>query len=477
MILIKFIDLFAGIGGIRLGMEQAGHECVAFCEIDKFAKRSYKAIHDTTNEEEYDDITDISDAEWRKYKGTVDVVCGGFPCQAFSVAGKRKGFDDVRGTMFFYLANAVKQIEPRYFIFENVKGLLNHDKGRTFGTILNALDELGYDVEWHLYNSKDYGVPQNRERVYIVGHSRRYGRREILPFGRENGAVVGEDTLNVVRVGNVNPSGNGMNGNVYSDDGLSPTLTTNKGEGTKIMLSDNTIIDDTQEGFNGIKVYNGYAPTLRSSRYGLKVAEITKEEPKILIKEATKKGYAEASVGDSVGDSVNYSIPTSKTRRGRVGKGVANTLDTGCQQGVVVPALTPDRLVKRQNGRRFKEDGEPMFTINTQDRHGVLLGYKCLIDDTQTGFGSMRIYNDTSPTLRSSRFGLKALLEECTQLRIRKLTPLECWRLQGFPDELFYKAQAVNSNSQLYKQAGNSVTVNVAYDVAKHITNDWGRDY
>lgn len=385
---MKFIDLFAGIGGIRLGMEQAGHECVAFCERDKFAVKSYKAIHNTEGEDFYDDITTVSDESWRRYKGTVDVICGGFPCQAFSVAGKRKGFDDVRGTMFFYLANAVKQIEPRYFIFENVKGLLNHDKGRTFGTILNALDELGYDVSWHLYNSKDYGVPQNRERVYIVGHSRRYGRREILPFGRENGAVVGEDTLNVVRVGNVNPSGNGMNGNAYSDDGLSPTLTTNKGEGAKIMLSDNTIIDDTQEGFNGIKVYNGYAPTLRSSRYGLKVAEITKEEPKILIKEATKKGYAEASVGDSV----NYSIPTSKTRRGRVGKGVANTLDTGCQQGVVV-----------------------------------------------------------------------------RDMRIRKLTPLECWRLQGFPDELFYKAQAVNSNSQLYKQAGNSVTVNVVYEVAKHL--------
>lgn len=413
---MKFIDLFAGIGGIRLGMEQAGHECVAFCERDKFAVKSYKAIHNTEGEDFYDDITTVSDESWRSYRGTVDVVCGGFPCQAFSVAGKRKGFDDVRGTMFFYLANAVKQIEPRYFIFENVKGLLNHDKGRTFGTILNALDELGYDVSWHLYNSKDYGVPQNRERVYIVGHSRKYGRREILPFRRENGAVVGEDALKVVRVGNVNPSGNGMNGNVYSDEGLSPTLTTNKGEGAKILR----VIDGKKElGYSSQDVYStdGLCNTLNTMSGGGR-------EPKILIKEATKKGYAEASVGDSV----NYSIPTSNTRRGRVGKGVANTLDTGCQQGVVVPVLTPDRLVKRQNGRRFKENGEPMFTINTQDRHGIYNG-----------------------------------------LRIRKLTPLECWRLQGFPDELFYKAQAVNSNSQLYKQAGNSVTVNVVYEVAKHL--------
>ncbi|WOZ56218.1 cytosine specific methyltransferase [Brochothrix phage BtpYZU03] len=343
---MKFIDLFAGIGGIRLGMEQAGHECVAFCERDKFAVKSYKAIHNTEGEDFYDDITTVSDESWRRYKGTVDVVCGGFPCQAFSVAGKRKGFDDVRGTMFFYLANAVKQIEPRYFVFENVKGLLNQDSGRTFGTILNALDELGYDVEWHLYNSKDYGVPQNRERVYIVGHSRRYGRREILPFGRENGAVVSESPK-IEQIGNLNETdsfrGNPQVGRVYNSCGLAPLLNTMQGGG---------------------------------------------REPKILIKEATKKGYAEASVGDSV----NYSIPTSKTRRGRVGKGVANTLDTGCQQGVVV-----------------------------------------------------------------------------RDMRIRKLTPLECWRLQGFPDELFYKAQAVNSNSQLYKQAGNSVTVNVVYEVAKHL--------
>ncbi|MDO7864787.1 DNA cytosine methyltransferase [Brochothrix thermosphacta] len=304
---MKFIDLFAGIGGIRLGMEQAGHHCVAFCEKDKFAVKSYREIHNTEGEDFYDDITTVTDKQWRKYKGTVDIVCGGFPCQAFSVAGKRKGFDDVRGTMFFYLANAVKQIEPRYFIFENVKGLLNHDKGRTFGTILNALDELGYDVSWHLYNSKDYGVPQNRERVYIVGHSRRYGRREILPFGREG------------------------------------------------------------EQFT---------------------------------------------------------------------KGIGNRKSEGVTKEVQVRAiLTPNRLTRRQKGRRFKDNGEPSFTVNTQDRHGVLIKSKRDLD-------------------------------------MRMITPLESWRLQGFPDELFYRAQAVNSDSQLYKQAGNSVTVNAAYEVAKQLKDD-----
>lgn len=124
---MKFIDLFAGIGGFRLGMESAGHECVAFCEIDKFARSSYKAIHYTEGEEEFHDITSVTDEQWSKYQGTVDVICGGFPCQAFSVAGKRQGFlDETRGTLFFEIARAAKQIKPRILFLENVKGLLSH---------------------------------------------------------------------------------------------------------------------------------------------------------------------------------------------------------------------------------------------------------------------------------------------------------------------------------------------------------------
>ena len=146
---MKFIDLFAGIGGFRLGMESAGHECVAFCEIDKFARASYKAIHDTKGETEYHDITSVTNDQWSQFRGTVDVICGGFPCQAFSVAGKRKGFlDETRGTLFFEIARAAKQIKPRILFLENVKGLLSHDKGRTFGVILDTLDELGDDCEW-----------------------------------------------------------------------------------------------------------------------------------------------------------------------------------------------------------------------------------------------------------------------------------------------------------------------------------------
>ena len=410
---MKFIDLFAGIGGFRFGMESAGHECVAFCEIDKFARASYKAIHNTEGEIELHDITQVTDNEIRSI-GHVDAICGGFPCQAFSIAGNRRGFEDTRGTLFFEVARFASILKPKYLFLENVKGLLNHDKGDTFEVILSALDELGYDVEWQVLNSKDFGVPQNRERVFIIGHLRGERGRKIFPIGGENEK---SDFESVIRkLGNVNPSQKGMNGEVFDSNGISPTLTTNKGEGTKIAIpvltpdrankrqngrrfkTDGepmfTLTGQDRHGIvvagnlagsheqNG-RIYdvNGISPTLNTMQGG-------DRQPKIRVREATKQGYAEANVGDSV----NLAHPNSKTRRGRVGKQIANTLLTGESQGGV----------------------EPSF-------------------------------------------------------RIRKLTPRECWRLQGFPDWAFDKAQEVNSNSQLYKQAGNSVTVNVIKEIARYL--------
>jgi DNA (cytosine-5-)-methyltransferase len=338
---MQFLDLFAGIGGFRLGMEAAGHQCIGFCEIDKFARTSYKAIHDTGGEIELHDITTVSD-EFIQSIGHVDIFCGGFPCQSFSIAGNRRGFEDTRGTLFFEIARFASILKPRILFLENVKGLLNHDKGRTFETILQTLDELGYNVEWQVLNSKDFGVPQNRERVFIIGHFRGESGRKVFPI---DGQI---KNVNCVRqIGNLiqtsSYGGNPHRGRVYSLKGISPSLNCMGGGG---------------------------------------------REPKIRIKEATKKGYAEATIGDSV----NLSHPNSKTRRGRVGKGVANTLLTGEEQCVVM--------------------------------------------------------ND---------------------FRIRKLTPKECWRLQGFPDWAFEKAEKVNSNSQLYKQAGNSVTVNVIAAIARRL--------
>jgi DNA (cytosine-5)-methyltransferase 1 len=147
---LRFLDLFAGIGGFRLALEQAGHKCVGFCEVDEFARQIYKVNFDTEGEVEWHDITKITDGQARELRGKVDLITGGFPCQAFSVAGERRGFEDTRGTLFFEIARIAQQIEPRFLLLENVKGLLSHDKGRTFAIILSTLDELGYDVEWQV---------------------------------------------------------------------------------------------------------------------------------------------------------------------------------------------------------------------------------------------------------------------------------------------------------------------------------------
>ena len=421
---MKFLDLFAGIGGFRFGMESAGHKCVGFCEIDKYARASYKAIHNTEGEIELHDITAVSDESIRGF-GSVDVICGGFPCQAFSIAGHRRGFEDTRGTLFFEICRFTSILRPKYLFLENVRGLLNHDGGATFETIIRTLDGLGYDVEWQVLNSKNFGVPQNRERVFIIGHLRGQRTRNVFPIIRED-AKSDNQQSKIEIVGNTkNPkvTSKGTGSIVYDSNGLIgtlcardykepkqiaiPVLTPDRLEkrqnGRRFKTDGEPMFTLTAQDRHGVVVENeikkygtiqpnynqsgvvydtdGIAPTIRAYQGG-------NLEPKIRVKEATKQGYAEAEIGDSV----NLSHPNSKTRRGRVGKQIANTLLTGESQGVV----------------------EPDF-------------------------------------------------------RIRKLTPRECWRLQGFPDWAFDKAQEVNSNSQLYKQAGNSVTVNVITAIAKEL--------
>ena len=176
---MRFIDFFAGIGGFRLGMERAGHICVGHCEIDEAANRSYVAMHKPKEDEWY--ARDIRTVEPSDLP-SAEVYCFGFPCQAFSLAGNRRGFADTRGTLFFEVMRLAKERHPDLLFAENVKGLLNHDNGRTFGTIIRTMDELGYDVEWQVCNSK-YWLPQNRERVYIIGHFRGGGcTKRILPL-------------------------------------------------------------------------------------------------------------------------------------------------------------------------------------------------------------------------------------------------------------------------------------------------------
>ena len=176
---MRFIDFFAGIGGFRLGMEMAGHECVGHCEIDKYANRSYIAMHKPKESEWYaDDITRVEPKDVPE----AECYCFGFPCQAFSIAGKRGGFEDTRGTLFFEVMRIAKERHPRILFAENVKGLLNHDGGGTFETIIGTMADLGYCVEWQVLNSKDFGVPQNRERVFIIGHLGEPCGRKVFPI-------------------------------------------------------------------------------------------------------------------------------------------------------------------------------------------------------------------------------------------------------------------------------------------------------
>lgn len=331
---MKFLDLFAGIGGFRLGMEAAGHECVGYVEIDKFARKSYEAIHNTEGEWTAHDITSVSDDDIRglRDRGQIEVICGGFPCQAFSVAGKRKGFDDTRGTLFFEIARFASIIRPRYLFLENVKGLLNHDRGVTFEVILRTLDELGYDAEWQVLNSKDFGVPQNRERVFIIGHLRGASTRKVFPIKGFSSAV-GINIIGTTK--NQEAKGTNCRHWVHDENGIVGALSATDYKQPKQIVQAVITPDRLEKNQNGRRIKDIGEPmfTLTAQdRHG------------VAIKEATKQGFDTAYPGDSI----NYSVPTSNTRRGRIGKGIANTLDTGCQQGVLTDEYRIRKLTPRE---------------------------------------------------------------------------------------------------------------------------------
>ena len=418
---MKFIDLFSGIGGFRSGLEKNGHKAIAYSEVDKYAKQSYTSIYETSEELDLGDITKVSNEQWQDLKGKANIIVGGSPCQSFSLAGKRRGFEDTRGTLFFHYVNAVKEVQPEFFIFENVKGMISHDKGETIKTVLSSFNEIGYYIDFNVFNSKYYDVPQNRERIYIVGK-----RKDLVDNPKYQEKVKGKkkfdeihnwavDNINYVKLlpklqteattRLVDVLEDEVDEKYYLSDEKLKKLTLDTDLGGKLNIYDYNERDKVHS-------INKASPTLNTMQGG-------DRQPKIAVREATKQGYAVAEQGDSV----NVTYPDSKTRRGRVGKQVAQTLQAGeVNQGVV-------------------------------------------IDDTQ-GYDGTRIYKGVSPTIRSSRSGLKTI----DNLRIRKLTPLECWRLQSFTDEQFYKAKDSGvSNSQLYKQAGNAVTVNVVDAITKEL--------
>lgn len=364
---MKFIELFAGIGGFRLGLEKAGHECVWSNEIEDKARRIYE--HNFKDKPDPRDIRTIQPDEIPN----ADLLVGGFPCATFSVAGRRTGFgtEDTRGTLFFEICRILSSKRIPYLFLENVKGLLNHDGGRTFAVILSSLDELGYDCQWECLNSKNFGVPQNRERVFIVGHLRGKPMPKVFPIGR----CFAED-------GGQNQEAQGEGERLWSS--YLPTLDGHyyKGGGTRAVIDEGNqfktdgIVRATQwrrTHFRDIK--GDYTPTLTAN----------------------------------------------------MGTGGNNVPYIGAEVRAV---LTPDRKEKRQNGRRIKEHNEVSFTITAQDRHGVMVGST-----------------------------------------LRKLTPLECERLQALPDNWtkWYVDGSLVGDAQRYERCGRAVTVNVIYEIAKRL--------
>lgn len=432
---MKFIDWFAGIGGFRRGMELAGHECVGFCEFDKFATASYISMHLLTDEQrkKLNELPqkkrqkEILKDEYRNrewYANDVRRVCAddipkadcwcfGFPCQDISVAGKQLGFQGNRSSLFFrvmYLIGQLKEEDkPTYLFIENVKNLLSVNGGWDFAKLLIEMEQGGYDAEWQVLNSKDFGVPQNRERCFIIGHLRGRSTAKVFLVERADG----KNSVSIID----HKDGYRRNTQVFDQNGITETLDTAQGGGRGHHVALPCFID---------LAYQGKPVT----------------------------------------------TDVSRTILARYYKGCSNIHENS---GIAIPILTPDRTEKRQNGRRFKEDGEPMFTLTGQDRHGVATSVpvsmtRNIVDEEiENTLGTS--CNQGIFVQVSEELVVYAVWYERYQcyIAIRKLTPKECFRLQGWTDDYFEKAQFVNSDSQLYKQAGNGVTVSVIQAIAEKL--------
>ena len=405
---IKYLDMYSGIGGFRSALDEVGgFECVGYCEIDKFAKQAYETLYDTKGEMYFEDARNICPDDLPN----IDLICAGFPCQSFSLAGKQRGFDDTRGTLFFEVARIAAAKRPALLYLENVQNLLSHDKGWTFETILEVLDDIGYDVSWTVLNSANFGVPQSRNRVFITGFLRGRCAGEIFAFSQANPKTLKQRLP-------------GREGNrVYDSNGLAITLTSSAG------------------GFGG--------------RTGLYI---------LPIKSKTKIGYQFAHSGDSI----NTAYANNNTRRGRVGEGIAHTETTTATLAVYLIDMNPSPqltelarcITARQDSGISNRKGEHSAVLVivkeiTPDEIKELNGIKAEESNTDKTAGVI-ILSD----------------EEDNQYiaYIRKLTPKECWRLQGFTDEQFNKVKAIGmSDSQLYKMAGNAVTVPAVFAISREL--------
>lgn len=496
---MKFLDLFAGIGGFRRGLERSGHDCIGHVEIDKYANKSYMAMYEivpcpyrqdagsnsclmckTEVKESCDgtnckgewyakDITKIRAGEIPK----AEIWTFGFPCTDISISNnKQLGLDGGRSGLFFEVARLLQgkstEDRPKWIIVENVKNLLSIKGGWDFTNLLFELSALGYDLEWGVVNSKNFHVPQHRERVYIIGHIRGKCGGKVFPIGGTNASP----TKQIV---------GGTQGNrVYDPTGVAVTTVAGAGGfGGKTGLYAMGV--NRKE---GLKNPLEFAHTLTAS--DARGLNRNQDQNAVLSKIPPCATFVDMNEGAEI---TEY----ARCIKARQYAGVSN--HRGETSGIflcyghpdcVRAVITPDRMNKRQNGRRIKEPGEPSFCLTTQDQHGILL---CCCENHLEGLPIREAKKDgytmahhgdginlsyPNSTVSRGRVG-----KQCSQTlltsgsmgvllccRIRRLTPREAWRLQAFDDYLFDRAKAAGiSDAQLYRQAGNAVTTSVVYEI------------
>ena len=407
--MLKYLSLFSGIGAFESALTNLGvnYEVVNYCEIDKYASKSYSAIHGIPETKNLWDITKVNVFNLPK-PGEIDLVTYGFPCQDISLAGKQKGLFNEDGSLtrsglFFEALKVIEYCKPKVAIAENVKNLTGKKFATQFETVLKSLEEAGYNNYWKVLNAKDYGIPQNRERVFIVS-IRKDVDTEMFEFPKPYSL---EKRLKDFLEPHVDEK-------YYLSDGQMEKIINWKAHQKPFeRVNGNNSIVQTLTARGAGEWHSGmiiYSPQCQET-----------SNLQLQIKEATKKGYAEAYDGDGV-----Y-INRPHQKRGCVQNGMIQTIKTsGNDLGVVVPQIR------------------------------VIGNY------SPSNHNASRIVdvNGIAPTVKENH-GTVTAVNVTESLRIRKLTPKECWRLMGFDDEDFYKAESVNSNTQLYKQAGNSIVVNV----------------
>ena len=420
---INHLDLFSGIGGFHLGFERAGYKINSFfSEIDKHSIAVYK--HKFPKSTYVGSVTDVRGGDLP----SIDLITFGSPCQDFSLAGKRAGMGGDRSSLILEAIRLIGECRPRVFVWENVKGTFSSNAGEDFAAILQEFANIGgYRLEWQLLN-KSWFLPQNRERIYLVGYSAEPKRnwRGVFPIEVESGKNYGVSGQQANTNTILQRYGNDAQGSYIIERKLNAQV---KQVGTRLDSNGGT------QPYQQDRVYDaeGIAPALNQGKSDLILR----------VKSATSVGYEEATYGDSV----NLAQPNSDTRRGRVGKQKAQTLETSCNQGVIEPIFTYEAANETVRRNTFIE-GE----IKALDFYN-------------------KAVRDESPTLTDPKHNSVGLFDG---YRIRRLTPIECERLQGFPDDHTsfgnYDGEVKPmSRNQRYKQCGNAVTVDVVQAVAEQV--------